>query len=54
MAARRRRSWLIVPAHDEARVVEATGSGADVLADPRQVEKAVCFAYTFPAKPWQK
>jgi len=31
MAERRRRSWLIVPAHDDTRVAEAAGSGADVI-----------------------
>jgi citrate lyase subunit beta/citryl-CoA lyase len=31
MADRIRRSWLIVPAHDDARVAEAAQSGADVV-----------------------
>ena len=31
MANRIRRSWLIVPAHDDARVAEAAQSGADVV-----------------------
>ena len=31
MVDRIRRSWLIVPAHDEARLAEAAHSGADVI-----------------------
>src|SRR5262245_28696273 len=31
MVERIRRSWLIVPAHDDARLAEAARSGADVI-----------------------
>jgi citrate lyase beta subunit len=31
MGDRIRRSWLIVPAHDEARLEEAAQAGADVI-----------------------